>query len=126
MILGRLSHVLVMSLQELGESLELSLVFPRMNLTVICVALQGPFKKIELAVLENSFFRPTHTNHNINQIALTYWEGLWVYEHMVATLFSLRVISQVLQTFVSRILLFYSPSRIAGFTVSFEILLFSL
>ena len=32
---GRLSHVLVMSLQELGESLELGLIFSRTNLTLI-------------------------------------------------------------------------------------------
>ena len=35
MIWGRLSHVLVMSLQELGESLELGLIFSRTNLTLI-------------------------------------------------------------------------------------------
>ena len=35
MISGRLSHVLVMSPQELGESLELSLVFPGANLTEV-------------------------------------------------------------------------------------------
>ena len=35
MIQERLSHVFVMSLQELGERLELSLVFPGTNLILI-------------------------------------------------------------------------------------------